>query len=282
MSWSSVDASVVKGIVAHTRTCVLIASSLDAPISAANSTACALLDRGERELRSHTAAAFMDHDDPRWSRLVDEYRQSGVARGVGRLIIGEDDTLEVTATLAHTVSDDGDELFCLIFTDASEHQETLRRLHAQATIDDLTGLRNRRGFLAQAGELLHRAERGAEEYELLYVDVDFFKLINDNYGHTAGDSVLIAVAEALEGQTRPEDLICRYGGDEFVLMVRATERSAGIALRIHQAISAVNVNGHLAVSASIGRHRGQHGESIADMITAADAAMYEAKRRRAG
>ena len=277
MSWDSLDAPSLVAILGHARDAVLVASGWHGPMVAANPAASALLGLDAELLTGQNLTTFLDDSDPRWAVLVDQATATGTAHGPGRVVVGEGRTAEVTATLARIEAD----LVCLVFVDTAPDAEIVRLLRAQASVDELTGLYNRRGFTQVAVEELRRPYCRPEDYELLYLDVDFFKMINDSYGHTAGDAVLIAVAEVLRAQARPSDVVARYGGDEFVVLHRlTTDHCPDLAARLHAALAEITVGDHLSVSASIGRHRASRGETIRDLVAKADADMYEAKRRR--
>ncbi len=98
-----------------------------------------------------------------------------------------------------------------------------RHLEYQTLIDSLTGLFNRRAFEKKIEEEFERAKRYHHLLSLLIVDIDNFKMINDTYGHHTGDNVLKKIAEAMQGKTRRSDFACRYGGEEFVLILPETD-----------------------------------------------------------
>jgi diguanylate cyclase (GGDEF)-like protein len=169
----------------------------------------------------------------------------------------------------------------LVLADSFEMQRMYRHF---ATIDALTGLHNR-GWLDDMFEReIRRSERDGLVACLLMIDVDHFKKINDEFGHLAGDRVLVAVAENIRKPLRPNDLVARYGGEEFsVLLPETTQQNAvAIAERLRARISAIDPgkidDQQLAgVSVSIGVAEFKSGDSLENLIAAADAAMYEAK-----
>lgn len=160
-------------------------------------------------------------------------------------------------------------------------RETLRE---QATHDDLTGLWNRRAILDVLDRELSRAEREQRNVTVIMGDVDFFKQINDTYGHHVGDVVLQQVAERMNTVMRPYDLVGRYGGEEFLMVVPGCEGSfAGyVAERIRAAVcqkailvgdAQVEVTLSLGVAAAMAPHRGAADK----LIRIADDALYAAK-----
>ncbi len=107
-----------------------------------------------------------------------------------------------------------------------------------ATKDELTGLNNRRFFLGRAEELLKMSKRYGKKFSVVMMDIDFFKDVNDSYGHEAGDRVLQALAEVFRGLIREVDVLGRYGGEEFILLLPETdmEGAVNIAERIRKTV----------------------------------------------
>lgn len=151
----------------------------------------------------------------------------------------------------------------------------------RATVDDLTGLSNRRGFAAAAAQALEICRRHELPATLLYFDLSRFKEINDTYGHAEGDRALKKFAMTLRDECRDSDLIGRLGGDEFVvLMVDTCSESAGLVVnRIRESILARRDEVYriqFSVGHVVFRHD-EHGE-ISDLLAEADKAMYRNKR----
>jgi diguanylate cyclase (GGDEF)-like protein len=170
----------------------------------------------------------------------------------------------------------------------------VRQLEEVASTDSKTGLLNAAAWHSRAAKELRRAQRGQVSAALLILDLDHFKSVNDDHGHLAGDQVLSAVATALRGEVREHDLVGRFGGEEFVVLLPGMGREFGgaaelyaIAERIRHRISTLSVvvstaRGSLTVaglSASVGGATyPDHGAQLEQVLQIADAALYDAKR----
>ncbi|HKW34663.1 MAG TPA: GGDEF domain-containing protein [Candidatus Acidoferrum sp.] len=149
--------------------------------------------------------------------------------------------------------------------------------------DELTGLYNRRGFLALAERQLKLARRSGRSLLLFFIDVDGLKEINDVFGHGEGDAALKCAAEALETTFRDSDVIARFGGDEFaVLAIEASGQSeATIRERLTEYLNSTKrQETRFSVSLGAARFDPWNQTSLRDLIAEADRAMYEQKRRR--
>jgi len=170
----------------------------------------------------------------------------------------------------------------LVIADSLEMQ---RKYQRYASTDALTGLHNR-GWLDDAFDReIKRSERDQLPLGLIMIDVDNFKDYNDDYGHLAGDQVLIKVAESIRSPLRPNDLVARFGGEEFaVLLPETTVANAEIiAERLREHVSEADpgmLDGKPLpkVTISLGIAGRQPGYSLDMMIASADVAMYHAKR----
>lgn len=157
-------------------------------------------------------------------------------------------------------------------------------LRAAAYIDTLTGLFNRRYFDIAIIKEISRQQRTGQPFALLMLDIDRFKVINDTYGHNRGDVALNWIAHQLKAVSREPDIICRYGGEEFsiLLPMAASNTLADIADRFrlavcrHPARLAINVDAHMTISIGATLHRS--GEAATALIARADAALYRAKQ----
>ncbi|MFG6432717.1 GGDEF domain-containing protein [Roseateles sp. LYH14W] len=171
--------------------------------------------------------------------------------------------------------------FLLAHRDAAE--QALVRL---ASLDPLTGLLNRREWMNRAGRALGAAGGTADDATvLLMLDLDHFKLINDERGHPVGDEVLKLAGEVLRGELRASDLLGRYGGEEFCLLLRHCDPEAFSRLdaRLHQALRRrCEASLGFVVDFSAGAVRVQPGETLAAAIKRADDQLYRAKHAGRG
>lgn len=175
----------------------------------------------------------------------------------------------VTSTLVTTYT------YIFAYVTATQRE----RLESLASQDALTGCANRRAMELELERsiAIHRRDRTA--YSLAVFDLDHFKSINDRYGHEAGDQVLVDFVELLRGRTRRSDQLFRMGGEEFVLLMRDTDR-AQMEVVLHKLHRAVQESlGGLGgpVTVSIGGTQLRSGDGWSDWLSRADAAMYQAK-----
>lgn len=170
----------------------------------------------------------------------------------------------------------------MLTEDATERKRTEARIEQMARFDELTGLANRFEYNRHIDEAFARLERTGEAFALLYVDLDGFKQVNDSLGHDIGDLVLMETASRLRGATRSNDMLARFGGDEFLLILPSGDHSivSGIAQRMIDSMKrSFEVDGKTVyVTASIGIAMAPYdGASPADLLRHADTALYKAK-----
>ncbi len=154
-----------------------------------------------------------------------------------------------------------------------------RALQILATQDPLTGCLNRRAFFERFEVEFSRAQRYGKDLSCIMVDIDHFKLINDNHGHPVGDQVLQKVSSVLRDGLRDSDIICRYGGEEFCLILTETDHPGGIrtAERIRQAVATRSFLG-IRVTISLGvSSMASEPDNPSDLLNQADKALYKAK-----
>ena len=154
-------------------------------------------------------------------------------------------------------------------------------LYARANTDALTGLLNRGAFDEILARELNRAEAGGRSLPTMLADIDNFKRVNDTWGHQAGDEVLRRVANVLKLTLRPADVVCRFGGEEFAILLRDTKqrRAADVAERVRTAVAAIEDLPHgIRVTISIGLAGSIPGETPPELVARCDQALYHSKR----
>jgi diguanylate cyclase (GGDEF)-like protein/PAS domain S-box-containing protein len=175
----------------------------------------------------------------------------------------------------------------LVFQDITERKQFEEQLARHAFHDALTGLPNRRLFLDHLDHALRRSQRSEEQHAVLFADVDRFKIINDSLGHHSGDQLLIAIANRLKSAVRPGDMLARFGGDEYTLLLEGVTGEDSVACaqrildRMHEPITLPD--GHEVVATvSIGIALTDAQKTRDDVLHDADVAMYQAKAKGRG
>ncbi len=163
--------------------------------------------------------------------------------------------------------------------------KSLETAESMADHDALVPLFNRRAFVRELSRLVAFSRRYGLDASIIYFDLDGFKAINDTYGHSAGDKILLAVADVLVQQTRESDLLGRLGGDEFIAVLtsvsptQAREKASQLAEAIKE-ITIVYEGKDIRIDASFGVTSLEHDETAEIQIARADEAMYATKMRR--
>ncbi len=187
---------------------------------------------------------------------------------------------------------DGESLVCITLfdvTDTAIFQQEVERAHAEleelSNRDPLTGVYNRRFMEAQLDKEFKRVGRYGGSLSVLFLDLDFFKKVNDTYGHQAGDKVLIEVTQRINSIVRTTDCFARYGGEEFAIILPATDATGGLifANRVRELIekTPVHHDGHvIPITASLGLSEFHSGiESYDALLDQSDKALYMAKQQ---
>jgi diguanylate cyclase (GGDEF)-like protein len=152
-----------------------------------------------------------------------------------------------------------------------------------ATIDVLTRIPNRRATQAFLEKELSRAQRSQTEFTVLLMDIDNFKKVNDRWGHAIGDSVLVKTASLFQSMIRKQDLIGRWGGEEFLMIVPGLCDASGLAERVRSEIANATYNHATApfhITISIGVVCAKPSDEIEQILKKADAALYRSKRTK--
>jgi diguanylate cyclase len=162
----------------------------------------------------------------------------------------------------------------------AELEKELEETRNAVFTDPLTGALNRRGFMRAYAREMARSRRNGACMALAMIDLDDFKALNDRYGHLAGDKVLVRLVRVLRDSMRPSDVLCRFGGEEFVLMLPDTsiDDACKAAQRFLSEFSGTAPDVGQVVTFSAGVVVHDHLESLDDAIQRADTAAYAAKR----
>jgi diguanylate cyclase (GGDEF)-like protein len=150
------------------------------------------------------------------------------------------------------------------------------RTQLQASTDSLTGLINRRTLEQQLREFLRREE----QFALVVADLDRFKQLNDRHGHEAGDRALRVFAQTSEGVLREGDLIARWGGEEFMIVLPGLDATAALAVteRLRETLGQAHTGGHPPFTVSFGITDSSAGETLDELLRLADLGLYASKR----
>ncbi|WP_372742821.1 GGDEF domain-containing protein, partial [Neptunomonas sp.] len=160
-------------------------------------------------------------------------------------------------------------------------EQQSQELFSLATTDPLTGLINRRELQAQVEKVIYQVSRNLSTFALLSIDVDFFKCVNDTYGHQAGDKVLINLANIFTTSLRAHDLIARVGGEEFVLLLQDIDEKNAFLLaeKLRRSVEASAID-DIKITVSIGLvvTRKNAFADLDMLLKLSDNALYEAKK----
>lgn len=252
-----------------------------------NPALCRMLDRDEDWLLAHRVVDIIDPEDD----LLDLQMRTRLVAGdtaslssEKRLLRADGATVWVDHALGLMRDEAGLPLYFVSqFANVTEARSAREALHFMATHDPLTQLVNRRELIDRMSRLLAHTPRTGTRLGILYLDLDGFKPVNDEFGHAIGDQLLVEVATRLAAQVRSEDYVGRMGGDEFVVVLRAIQTAddaRGIARKLIDAVEVpFAIEGRsLRVSASVGIAVAEPGEDPDLVLRRADEALYAAKR----
>ena len=247
-----------------------------------NPPGCALVGYTLDEMIGRHVLSFIAEDElPK----VREVMRLGRELSYETAVLHKDGSRIPVEFIVRTLERDGEKLRMTIVRDIRDRLASEARIQHLAHHDGLTGLLNRGAFMERMALLMKRAERKGEMLALLFIDLDNFKRVNDSLGHLEGDQVLTTVSERLVGALRDSDMVGRFGGDEFVVLLTELTSRADIVVVLEALLSVVEVpvkaDGRaLSVTPSIGvAVYPDDGREAAELVQHADTAMYRAKSR---
>lgn len=265
---------------------VVVATSSQLPSDASQGTSLSEGGLAAKTFESGETLVFGSFSEVPDARPTDTAFQSGISAPIGGFGV-----FQVVSKEKDAFTRDDARLLDLLLGYASQAIGRIRlqeRLRNQAMRDPLTDVYNRRYFNQVIEQELMRSKRYDHPIGFLMMDVDQFKEINDTYGHQTGDKVLRAMAELLVEQVRETDLVVRYGGDEFLLVLLETDgETESLKSRIEAAVNERNRTNHLTpfpVTLSIGSAHWlpDGGRPIGEVLAEADERMYAEKQKRDG
>ncbi|WP_158264948.1 diguanylate cyclase domain-containing protein [Blastopirellula marina] len=212
---------------------------------------------------------------------------TGASQTIDRLSIrnAANKFVTVTAHVVPVIGEDGKTIGVTIqmhdTTSMESLEEQIESLHYKATRDPLTGLVNRAEMDRALSEMVERHTAAGKACSVIICDIDFFKRINDTYGHQAGDEALTGFAKLLQAYARPGDVTARYGGEEFVVLCPNSnnETAAALAERIRSELASISQQalGGKNMTASFGVTEIQHGDTADTILNRADRALLQSK-----
>lgn len=252
-----------------------------------NRALCEMVGRSREWLLDHGVAGVLHPADDHLDRAARDQVAQGAVDSVTsefRLVCPDGETIWAAQSLRLlTDLPGGVPQLVSHYADVTDGRHAREALRRQATHDPMTGLLNRAGFHEGVDRILAHPPRAGQRLAVLFLDVDDLKKVNDEHGHAAGDRVLVASARRLRSLLRADDLLARFGGDEFVALLTGIEDPAGarlVAEHVHSVASApipLGDGGEIHVSMSIGVAIVNPGEPAEEAICRADRGMYRAK-----
>ena len=252
-----------------------------------NPALCALLGRSEQWLLSRGMHDVLDPVDDDLDRRLRAQILAGLSPSLTRdhqMIRSDGERVLVEQSIGLLHDERGQATaYVSQFADVTEAREAREQLRFLATHDSLTELLNRRELVTRIAGVLGQTPRTGVNVGVLFIDLDNLKAINDSNGHAVGDQVIVTVAQRIRSQIRTNDVLARFGGDEFVLVlpaIHSSEDAERIASSLHSVVEMpIEAEGRLvAITLSIGVAVVRPGEDPDVAMRQADAALYRAKR----
>jgi diguanylate cyclase (GGDEF)-like protein/PAS domain S-box-containing protein len=260
---------------------------LEGRIIDVNYAGCAMLGRTRQELPGSLARDIVHPDDRERSAEVGARQLSGKATPTEfRLLRADGTALWVTSNSSLVDPGGDDEPYVVsIQADITDRRMLESRLEHEASRDQLTGVMNRGALMSQLEFAL--LQRQTTLLGVLFVDLDYFKVVNDTFGHEAGDAVLSTIAKRIQDSVREGDIVGRLGGDEFVVLchdVTGLSEAIDVGQRLRDAVARpISIRGGTAtVDASVGVTLGSTGDDAASLMRRVDRASYRAKETGRG
>ncbi len=242
------------------------------------------------QMLGYTAADVIGHSNlefiaPDYRARVSQVVAEGAEISYDSALVHRDGTLIPVEFIVRTMVYQSERLRMTIVRDIRDRLAAQARIHFLAHHDALTGLPNRSAFLERVEIAIQRAQGAGRTLAMLFVDIDHFKRVNDSLGHPAGDTLLQVLAQRITGTLRSTDLVGRFAGDEFVVLLGGEQSEhdiRAVALKLLAAIEApTEIDGpSISVTPSIGvALYPRDAQTPADLLKHADTAMYHAKAR---
>lgn len=257
-----------------------------------NRALCDMVDRTSRRLLQEGVEGILHPDDADGDRAARAQVAAGAVDSVTsevRLVRPDGGVIWVLHSLGLLTDDrGGSQHFVSHYADITHVRQARETLRLQATHDPMTGLPNRAGFGEGLERVLAHPPRAGRRLAVLFLDMDDLKAVNDAYGHAAGDLVLVTCARRIRSLLRADDLLARFGGDEFVALltgIRDPSDARLVAEQVHTVVRApipLDDGGEVYVSLSIGVAMVDPEDPAEDAIRRADRGMYRAKEAGGG
>ncbi len=253
-------------------------ASLDGKITYANDEFCKISEYTLDELigNNHRILCHPDQPKQEFKRLWETITAKKIYKGTLKNISKSGKVYYVDATIAPILDKEGNILeYLAIRYNVTDHIQAIN----YAYTDNLTGIANRNKFEEVIDYELRQTKRYNFPMCLAIVDIDHFKAFNDNFGHLIGDEVLVALAQSLKKNIRETDLFARWGGEEFVILLKNTdvERSLRVLEKFRVIIENIQHDKAGRITASFGVTEYQKGDTLDMMLQRADEALYQAK-----